>query len=147
MLALFTLLITARISFFFLFWAQNTNIYSLPTSLDFTALTYSFLLLVCFLLFFSIPNPCLLAFALNSTPSLFAFAFVFCNALAVGSHGNVTLWGTCVWWVVSGLWLTAFFCKGGDGMYHHARWLLGCAWWLSLLCISLSSFILYRFKK
>lgn len=40
MLTLFTLLITAQISFLFLFGAQNTEFHFLLTSLDLTALIY-----------------------------------------------------------------------------------------------------------
>lgn len=61
------------------------------------------------------------------SPLCLCFPLLRCSCC--GSRGNVTLWGTCGWWVVPGLWLAA---PSGVGMCHHPRLLLGCAWWQSL---------------
>lgn len=112
MLTLFNLLITAQIFFFFLGHKIQNFILCLHLLTSLHWLTDPFLLFfvvvsLFFCYFFQYLIP--VCWPLPWTPpSSFAFALVFCNALAVGSRGNVTLWGTCGWWVVSGLWLAAF---------------------------------------
>lgn len=106
------LLILHHSSNFFFFWrGGGTEFLTAPTYWPVLFFVF-FFVLVCF---FAVPNPLSADLCPELPPLLFSFAFVCCNALAVGSHGNVTLWGTCGWWVAFALWLAAFL---GVGAWH-----------------------------